>query len=175
MAGYGDKPFGIRDIKLTNLAGTTQVDLPNAQTLTFKERLTQGELRGDDATVSIVAFTDAAEFEVGAGGISLEAYALMTGRSVTTTGTTPNRTTTLVGNAGDNFPYFKVYGKSQGDLATDDIHVKLLKCKLTSAPEGDFKDGEFFMLKASGVAIDPGAGNIFEIVQNETATMLPTS
>lgn len=175
MAGYGDKPFGIRDIKITNMAGTTQVDLPNAQTLTFSERLTQGELRGDDATVSVVAFTDAVEWELEAGGISLEAYALMTGRVVTTTGTTPNRTTALAGNAGDNFPYFKVYGKSQGDSATDDIHVKLNKCKLTAAPSGDFKDGEFFMLKTGGIAIDPGAGNIFDIIQNETATTLPTS
>ena len=175
MAGYGDRPFGIRDIKLTKIDGSTQVDLPNGQTLSFKERFTTGELRGDDATQSAVSITDAVEWSLEAGGISLEAYALMTGRSVVTAGTTPNRTTTLSGNAGDNFPYFKVYGKSVGDNATDDIHVKLNKCKLTSAPEGDFKDGEFFMTKCSGIALDPGAGAIFDIVQNETAANLASS
>lgn len=172
---YGSKPFGLRDLKVTKLDGTLQVDLPNAMTLTFKERITSGEMRGDDATVSVVAITDAVEWEIEAGGIDLAAYALMTGRSATTAGVTPNRTTTLVGNAGDNYPYFKIYGKSVGDDSTDDIHVKILKAKLTGPIEGEFKDAEFFMTKCSGVAIDPGAGNLFEIVQNETSGTLPSS
>lgn len=172
---YGDKPFGIRDIKLTKLDGSLQVDLPNALTMTFKERITSGEMRGDDATQSVVAIADAVEWEIEAGGIDLAAYALLTGRTATTAGTTPNRTTTLVGNAGDNYPYFKVYGKSVGDNSTDDVHVKVNKCKLTSPIEGEFKDGEFFMTKCGGLAIDPGAGNMFEIVQNETSASLPSS
>jgi hypothetical protein len=72
-------------------------------------------------------------------------------------------------------PYFKIYGKSVGDNATDDIHVKLFKCKLTEGVEGEFKDGEFFMTKCSGIAIDPGAGSLYEIVQDESASNLPTS
>lgn len=168
------KPFGIRDIKITNLAGTTQVDLPNAQTLTFTERLTQGEMRGDDATQAIVAFTDALEWELEAGGISLEAYAMMTGRTLATTGTTPAQTNTLSANAGDVYPYFKIYGKSQGDGA-DDIHVKINKAKLTGGIEGEFKDGEFFVTKCSGIAVDPGAGALYEVIQNETATTLPAT
>jgi len=172
---YGNAPFGLRDLKLTKLDGSLQVDLPNALTLTFKERLTSGELRGDDATVSVVAITDAVEWEIEAGGIDLAAYALMTGRTAVTAGTTPNRTTTLGGNAGDNYPYFKIYGKSVGDNATDDIHVKIMKAKLTSPLEGEFKDAEFFMTKCSGVAIDPGAGNLSEIVQKESAANLPSS
>lgn len=175
MAGYGDKPFGLRDVKVTNIGGTVQVDLPYGMTLSFKERITSGELRGDDATVSIVAIADALEWELEAGGISLEAYALMTGRTATSAGVQPNRTLTLQGNAGDNYPYFKIYGKSVGDASTDDIHVKINKAKLTGALEGEFKDGEFFVTKCSGVAIDPGAGGIFDIVQNETATTLPAS
>lgn len=175
MAGYGDKPFGLRDLKVTNIGGTTQVDLPAGLTLSFKERLTSGELRGDDATVSVIGITDAVEWSIEAGGISLEALAIMTGRTNTSSGTTPNRTLTMAANAGDNMPYFKIYGKSVGDNATDDIHVKLNKCKLTEGIEGEFKDGEFFMTKCSGIAIDPGAGSIYDIVQNETASNLPSS
>lgn len=174
MAGYGDKPFGIRDIKLTNAAGTTQVDLPSGTRLMFRERLTSGELRGDDVTLSIVAITDALEWELEAGGISLEAYALMTGRTATEASTTPNRTLTLTGVAGNNFPYFKIYGKSVGDISTDDIHVKIYKAKLTSPIEGEFSDTQFFVTKCGGVAVDNGT-KIFDIVQNETATTLPTS
>lgn len=174
MAGFGDKPFGLRDIKLTNAAGTTQVDLPSAMKMTFRERLTSGEMRGDDVTKSVVAITDALEWELEAGGISLEAYALMSGRTVSSAGTTPNRTVTLTGVAGDNYPYFKIYGKSVGDIGTDDIHVLILKAKLTSPIEGEFSDTNFFVTKCGGVAIDNGT-KIFDIVQNETAATLPTS
>ena len=167
-------PFGIRDIKITNIAGTTQVDLPNAQTLTFTERLTQGEMRGDDATQAVVAFTDALEWELESGGISLEAYALMTGRTIVLSGITPAQVNTLSANAGDVYPYFKIYGKSQGDEAGD-IHVKINKAKLTGALEGEFKDGEFFVTKCSGIAVDPGTGALYEIVQNETSAALPAT
>lgn len=171
---FGDKPFGLRDVKLTSIDGATQVDLPNSQTMRFSEVLTSGELRGDDATRSIVAYTDKVEWELSAGGISLEAYALMTGRSLATAGTTPNQTKTLTASAGDVFPYFKIYGKSVGDGA-DDIHVKIWKAKLMQPIEGTYQDGEFLVTSCSGVAIDDGSNGIFDIVQNETAANLPTS
>jgi hypothetical protein len=171
---YGDKPFGIRDIKITNIAGTTQVDLPVGQVLTFGERVKSGELSGDDKTQSVVAFADAVEWDLEAGGISLEAYALMTGRTATEAGTTPSQTNTLSGSGAEAFPYIKIYGKALGD-GTDDIHVKIWKAKVTGGIEGSFKDGEFWVTKCSGVAIDDGSNGIWDFVQNETATALAGS
>jgi len=167
------RAFGLRDIKLTPLPSGTQVDLPYAMTMTFKEVLTQGELRGDDATQAINAFTDKCEWELEAGAISLEAWALITGRSITLSGTTPNQVNTYAAAAGDAYPYFKIYGKSLGDSA-DDVHVKILKAKCTGGLEGEFKDAQFWVTKCSGVAITNGTA-IFQVVQNETATNLPTS
>ncbi len=171
MSDYGDKPFGLRDIKLTNIGETSQVDLPASQTLSFGERVVSGELTGDDALKAVVAFAEALEWSLEAGGISLEAYALMTGRTNTESGSTPNQTNTLTGSAGDVFPYFQIYGKSIGE-GDDDIHVKLFKCKLTSI-EGSFAQGEFWITSASGVSVDDGSNGIWDIVQNETATALP--
>ena len=168
------RAFGLRDLKLTPISGGTQVDLPHAMTLTVKERVVTGELHGDDAVQALVTFSDAVEWELEAGGISLEAYALMTGRSITLASTTPNQTNTLGVNAGDVYPYFKIYGKSMGD-GIDDIHVKINKAKLTGPLEGQFKDGEFYVTKCSGMGIDPGGTNTLDIVQNETATALPGS
>ena len=136
--------------------------------------LTTGTLRGDDIIQSVVSISDGLEWELEAGGIDLDAYALMTGRTATEAGTTPNQTNTLTGSGGDVMPYFKIYGKSVGDGA-DDIHVKLFKCKLTSPIEGQFADGQFFVTKASGIALDDGSNGIYDLVQNETATTLPTS
>ena len=168
------RAFGLRDLKVVKLPGTTVVDLPYAMTMTFKERLTSGELRGDDATKAVVAITDAVEWELEAGAISLEAWAAMTGRTVALTGTTPSQVNTFTASAGDVYPYFKVYGKSVGDGA-DDVHVKIWKAKATGGIEGEFKDGEFWVTKASGVAVDDGSNGLYDIVQNETAASLPAS
>lgn len=167
------RSFGLRDLKLTPLPTGTQVDLPVAMTLSFKEALVSGEMHGDDSVQAIVAITDKVEWELEAGGISLEAIKVMTGRASTLASTTPNQTNTVLARAGDVMPYFKIYGKSVGD-GIDDIHVKLYKCKLTDGLEGEWKDGEFYVQKCSGIAIDDGS-KLYEIVQNETATTLAAS
>jgi hypothetical protein len=174
MTGYGDKPFGINDIKLTSMDGGAQVNLPYERTLQFSERLVSGELRGSGKTVAVVSEADAVEFSLEAGGIPLEAYALMSGRTATESGTTPNRVNTLSGDGATRFPYFKIYGKSLGD-GDGDVHVKLWKCKLTSGIEGSLQDGDFFVTSCSGVCIDDDSNGIWDIVQNETADDLPAS
>lgn len=171
---YGDMPMGLSDIKVTNIAGSTQADLPAAQTLKFTERVVSAELRGDGKTIAVVSEVDAVEWELEAGGIPIDAYALMTGRTVITSGTTPGRDSTLTGAGAERLPYFKLYGKSLGD-GTDDVHVKLFKCKLTKPMEGEFKDGEFFVTACSGIAIDDGTNGIYDIVMNETAAALPAT
>lgn len=170
---YGDKPFGLRDVKLTNITGTTQEDLPAALQMDFRPRLNSAEFRGDDRVQAVVSVLEALEFGIQAGGISIDALAIMVGQSVVVTGTTPNEVSTLTLSGGDTMPYFKIYGKSVGD-GTDDVHVKLFKCKLTQL-EGSFQDSQFFITNAQGVAIDDGTNGITDVVQNETAANLPSS
>jgi len=160
---------------LANLAGDSVIALPAVTTLGFKARLVSGELRGNDIVQALVAIEDAVEWSLEAGGISLEAWALMTGRTVTETGTTPGRTNTLNIAGGTVYPYFKIYGKAVGENATDDIHVKLYKCELTEPLDGSFADGEFYVTSCSGLALSDGVNGIADIVQNETATALPAS
>ena len=167
------KPFGLSDVKLTSTAGT-QVDLPSAQTLMFRETVVSGELRGDDSLQAVVAISEGLEWELSAGGISPTAYALMTGRTVANAGTTPNQTQTLTAQAEASFPYFKIYGKSVGDSG-DDVHVKIFKAKLTEPIEGTFENGEFFVTSCKGIGIDAGSDGVFVVVWNETATTLPVS
>jgi hypothetical protein len=167
------RPFGARQITLVPLPSGTAVALPAAQTLSFKEALTSGELRGNDSTVSVVAVTDKVEWSLEAGGISLEAIKVMTGRTIALTGTTPNQKNVILARAGDTYPWFKIYGKIVSDAA-DDVHVLIYKCKLTDGLEGEFKDGEFFIQSCSGIAVDDGT-KLYEIIQNETATTVPAT
>jgi hypothetical protein len=167
----GVRVFGLREIKLVNAAAAS-VSLNAAQTMTFKERVKAGELSGNDKTLAVVAFSDAVEWELEEGGISLAAYALMTGRTAALTGTGTAELVTLNADAATAFPYFKIYGKSLGD-AGDDVHVKVHKAKIIGGIEGQFADGEFFVSKCSGVAIDDGTNGIYDIVHNETTAALP--
>jgi hypothetical protein len=170
---YGDKPFGLSDIKVTNSAGSQQADLAAAQTLSIKPRLMSAELRGDDRIKAVASIVEALEWQLGAGGISLSAYAIMTGQGTTVTGTSPTEKTTFNLAAGDSMPYFKIYGKSLGDNG-DDVHVKLYKCKITSL-SGSFADGQYWITDCSGIAVDDDSNGIIDVVQNETATTLPTT
>ena len=167
------KPFGMRQITLVPLPSGTAVVLPSAQELKFTEQLTSGELRGDDAIQAIAATTSAIEWELTAGGLSFDAIKVMTGRTIAASGTTPSQKNTITIAAGDVMPYFKIYGKIINDDGSD-THVLLHKCKLTGGLEGAWKDEEFYIQSAKGIAISNGT-KIAELVHNETATTVPAT
>ena len=169
---YGDKPFGLREIKVYSLPGGTGVAVGIEQTLKFTERLRTGTLSGGDKLSAVASISEAADFEIERGGISLAAYATMTGRTVTTSGSTPNEQTSLVGDSQKSFPYFQLQGRSLGEAATDDIHVVLYKCKLTSGLEGSFADGQFFSSGFKGIAVDDDVNGVWDFIEHETAAAL---
>jgi hypothetical protein len=173
MAGYGDKPYGLNDVKLYDDDGTNEVDLPVSTTLKFSPRVGSGELYGDDGVQSVAGIVEALEWELEAGGISLEAWAKLTGLTASETGSTPNLVMTLAVDAGDNMPYIRIAGKSLGD-GDDDVHVYLYKAKCLSV-EGQFAGKTFFVTKCSGIAVTDGTNGIFKVLQNETAAALSWS
>lgn len=173
MAGYGNSPFGLRQIALYNADGTGKLLLPAALMMHVTPLVETARFTADGHLVGAAALVSGAEWELEAGGISLEAIKVMTGRTIALTGTTPNQVNTVLARAGDTYPWFKIYGKSVGDGA-DDIHVLIYKAKLTDGLEGEFADGEFYVQSCSGIAVDNGS-KLYEIVQNETATTVPAS
>jgi methionine-rich copper-binding protein CopC len=168
--GEDNKPFGLKEIVVVSYDGVTAISLPAALELEFEETVVSGEFFGNDELQGIVTQPLGVKGKFKAGGIPLDAYALMTGHSYGVSGSTPNEVATLAGDS-STFPYFKVYGKSLGDVG-DDVHVKLMKIKLTGSPKGSFKRGEFFMLEAEFAGVKVG-GKAYELVANETATALP--
>lgn len=165
-------PYGLRELKIVPLPSGSAVALPWGQTLKFTEEPSTNELKGDDVIVATVTTLEKLGWELEAGGISLAAYAALTGRTLDETGTTPNQVQTMTISGGDVYPYFKLYGKAITDEG--DIHVKFFKAKIT-ALEGELKNGEFFVTKCEGVAIDDGTNGIADVVRNETAAALPST
>lgn len=168
MAGYGDKPFGLRELKLFNADGSGGLLLPRAMMLHVTPVIESARFEADGKLVGASSFLAGAEWELETGGISLEAFAKLTGLSEVLAGVTPNRTLTLTQSAGAAFPYLRIYGRAIGD--SGDIHCRLYRCKLT-ALEGTFRTKEFWVTYAAGVAVHSASG-VLEFVQRETGASL---
>lgn len=176
-------PFGLRDVKITPYTDATatvlagqSIDLPNSRVFSFAETEEFEELRGDDELVAVHGNGPIVNWELEAGGYSLEAVAAMYGGTITETGVTPNRVKRLRKKKTDQRPYFKVEGQVISDSGGD-LHAVVWRCKATDDLTGEFSDGQFWLTGASGQGLScliPGDdfGVVWDFVQNETATAI---
>ena len=175
-------PYGMRDIKLTRYTDasaitldSTPVDLPVARTLSFSETEDFSALRGDDEVVANHGAGPIVEWELESGGLSFEAWAVLSGGDVIESGLSPNRTRKIKKNTGQVRPEFKIEGQVISDSGGD-VHAVIWRCKVTDKLEGEFTDSEFMLTSASGQGLGSriaGAdGDLWEFTQNETATVI---
>lgn len=175
-------PYGLRDIKLTpytDAAGTTlgtaSVDLPYARTLSFTDTEEFAELRGDDRLVTSVGQGPVVNWELESGGISLEAYKVMAGGTVATTGTEGTEKKVYSKSVNTARPWFQIEGQSISDSGGD-VHCLIYKARATGELSGSWGDGEFFLTSASGIGVAPETGTnankLYDFVQNATATAI---
>lgn len=174
-------PYGLRDVRITpytSVAATTlgtSVDLPYARTFSFSEGEECTELRGDDKVVTSRGQGASVDWDLEAGGISLEVLKTIAGGTITETGTTPNQKKSYTKKVTDSRPPFKVEGQAISDSGGD-LHCVLDRCQVTGKIEGEFKDGEFFITKCSGTALPSlqtgRVDTIYEFTQNETSVAL---
>ena len=169
-------PYGIRDVKITpytdalgTILGGTSVDLPYAQTLSFSETEEFEELRGDDKLVTTHGQGAQVDLSLESGGISLAAWAVLSGGSLVEEGVAPNRRVRLRKRSSDVRPYWKAEGQSISDSGGD-LHVVIYRCRINGDLSGDFADGQFFVTNASGLGlplVDDTNDLLYDFIQNE--------
>lgn len=168
-------PYGMRDVKLTpyTVAGVlgTAVDLPAMQTLSFGESEEFAELRGDDQLQAVRGRGAVVNWDLEAGGISLEAWAVLAGGTLTSTGTTPAQVKKLAKVNIDVRPYFKAEGQAISDSGGD-FHAVIYKCRANGDIEGELADGEFWVTSCSGIGLPDSTGKLYDLIQNETAAAI---
>lgn len=181
-------PYGLRDVKLVQYPsleaiafGSTLVDLPNAQTMSFTDAEEYTDLRGDDKLVTSHGQGSEVEWEIESGGISFAAHAILAGGVVIETGITPNQKKRFRKKSSDQRPFFTAMGQSISD-AGGDFHGVIWLCRSTGNVEGELADGEFMVPTVSGkgfpcrvsglVAGTEILDTIYDFVQNETITSL---
>lgn len=176
MAGYGNTPFGLNQITIIPSGGGSAVALEASQEMQCEEEAQTAQLEGNDTVVAAKSTVRQVKWSIKGGGISAEAYAAMTGRSVVVTGTGASEKTKLSVVGGASYGYCKIQGKSIGDNGAD-IHVILYKCQVTKVTPIGLKYGEYQTFAVEGVAIADAAQSnlIMDVIQNKTAAALPTS
>lgn len=171
---YGKFVYGLRDLKITNAAGTLQEDLDAAQTLTFAPVFIEAVLRGDDVEKASIGNLSGGTASISAGGYSSAAVAIMFGKTLSQSGSSPNELTTLKLSAGDIMPYFKIYGLAR-DEGGGDVHVLMAKVKVTGWGGVDMSDENWYITSVDVRVMDDGTNGLIQIIQHETTTALPTS
>ena len=183
-------PYGMRQVKVTAFTDATatvyaasSVSLPYGQTFTFADTEEFATLRGDDTVVTVHGQGTVVDWELEAGGLSLEAYAVMAGGQVVTSGVTPNIKKTYSKYATDptnaalyTRPFFKCEGRAISDSGGD-IHLVCYRCRATDDIKGEFKDGEFWTTGAKGTGLGSlvaaDLNKAYDFVQNETPVVIP--
>lgn len=180
LASYA-LPFGCRDVRLLPVNASdgtvgTGVDLPAARTFSFADTEDFEELLGDDIRVAAHGTGPTVDWELESGGISLEAFKVMAGGAITTTGTTPATKKIFSKLVTDARPYFQAEGQAISDSGGD-FHTVVYRCKATGDLEGSMENGAFRLTAASGkgygdtVGTSP-TGKLYDHIHNETATAI---
>lgn len=168
-------PYGVRDLKVRPLTAEVAgagVDFPRVRQLNFAEAESFDDLRGDDGLIAVHGKGPQVNWEIEQGGVTFAALQVINGGTLTTTGVTPNQITTYLKKGTDQRPYFQIEGQVISDSGGD-FHVLLYKCKATGDIKGDSKEGAFFLLGVSGIALPRTSdSSLYEFIQNETAAAI---
>lgn len=175
-------PFGLRQVRLTpytdasaTALAAASVALPMSQVFSFTETEESENLRGDDRLQTTHGKGPEIDWELTAGGISLEAYAVLAGGAAPiTTGVTPNQIKTYRKLVTDVRLPFKVEGRAISDNGGD-MHAIVYRAKTTGDIAGKFEDGTFFLTNAQGkgyASLISPIDAVYDFVQNETPVVI---
>jgi hypothetical protein len=177
-------PYGLRDVKVTPLTADgsatagAPVDLPASQTLSFGESEDFQELRGDDRVQANRGSGPTVDWSLESGGISLEAYAVVNGGTVLSSGISPNVVKRYRKLATDSRPYFKIEGQAINDNGGD-FHCIIYRCKADGSMEGELADQSFWVTNASGkgyASLEAATLDVvYDFIHNETTVAVTSN
>lgn len=171
-------PFGLRQVKLTpiNDAGTlvtaSSVFLPASRTFSFSETEDFETLEGDDKTIASHGSGPKVDWDLEGGGISLAVWKVLSGGTITSSGTTPSTISTFTKKTSESRPYFQVEGRAISDNGGD-FGAVVYRCKADGDLEIELSNGSFLLTSCSGTGFgDITSEKLYDFIQRETPTPL---
>lgn len=175
-------PYGLRQVYLTpytdvqgTVLGSISYPLPVAMTLGFSETEQYDELRGDDVLVAVHGRGPQVDWSLEAGGISITAWAIISGGSVIEEGVAPNRVTRLRKSGDDFRPYFRIDGRAISDSGGD-MNARIYRAKANGRLQADLRGGAFQTTRIDGIGmpmIGDGGRWLYEFLRRESDQALP--
>lgn len=157
------KIYGVDDIKVfpvtkddeTGFACGDSVDMVGARQISVDFEIEEKELTGDEMTLDTSAKIKSVTFNFEVAKLNLEAMALFSGGTISTTGMedTEKATYSLGSKASYNQKYFQLQAKiNSTDNDGGDLHICIYKAKATSMPmNGVEQDYAKFTVDGRGV------------------------
>lgn len=175
-------PYGLRQVMLTpytdaqgTVLGGTSYPLPVAMTLGFSETEQYDELRGDDVLVAVHGRGPQVDWSLEAGGISIPAWAIISGGVVIEQGVAPNRVTRFRKSGDDQRPYFRIDGRAISDSGGD-MTARIYRAKANGRLQADLRGGAFQTTRIDGVGlpmVGDGGRWLYEFLRRENENALP--
>ena len=159
-------PYGISEVMVVSECGKYKAMICPEE-LTFEPVYNENEKKCGGKVVANSTCLEKMNFTLTGGGISLEAYAIMTGNATKVFEMADRSQARSILGSARCLPYVCLIGKSLGSSGFDDVWIKLPRVKLTGGPSGSFTQDEFFSSSYNGTAIADQYGNIFEITHHE--------
>ena len=133
------------------------------------------ELEGDGSILDVFAKMKSAEVSIEAAYLNMDVLAIVSGVTVTTTGTTPNQVASYEVDKDSRPKWFKVEGRWQyPGLGLGSVNFCLHKCKATDPGAIEVTDGSEFggqTITAKAVPTE-STGKIYKVDAHETAADL---
>ena len=154
----------------------TGIAVPGTVKLGIKPVMGSAELEGDGSLLDVFAKMKAAEVELEIAYMNMALAAIISGVTVSNTGTTPNQVASYEVDRDSRPKWFKIEGRwMYPGLGLGSVNFTLHKVKATDpgAIEVNDANGEFGGTKIAGKAIPcESTGKIYKIEAHETATAL---
>ena len=154
-------PFNLVDCQIALRSGEgthgTAEDVPSITSVAVTPDVVSAMLEGDGQITSSSSFAQRATGTMTFGGISIDMWAIITGTTKLSGGTTPNQYEALaIVSAGTCFPYFGVIGKATTDNCTGDVQVWMSKVKIESIGEVSLGKGTYVQATINFSALADG-------------------
>jgi hypothetical protein len=167
-AATGERPFGLRDVKITSLPGSTVVDVPVAQSLSFGLTSEQADMSGDDNLTNTRSFNPAVEGTLAFGGINPAVAAAVTGGVLSTSGTTPAQIQKLAITGATTPGRVKIQGRSYSDdVLTSGFGVTIYYAKFNN-PSWTLEGGTYLISSCDYRAVPNATNDLIDIEYYET-------
>lgn len=154
----------------------TGISVPGAVKVGIKPEMATTELEGDGSLLDVFSKMKAAEVSLEAAYLNMDVLAILSGVTVTQSGTTPDQVASYEVDKDSRPKWFKIEGRwMYPGLGLGSVNFTLYKCKATDpgAIEVNDANGDFGSMVVAAKAVPTeSTGKIYLVAANETAAAL---